>query len=243
MNIPKIVFIVPYRDRKQQQLFFANHMKSILADVENYEIFYIHQNDNRTFNRGAIKNIGFIFVKQRYPNDYKNITIVFNDVDTMPFTKNFLDYETRKGVVKHFYGFKFALGGIVSINGEDFENINGFPNLWSWGYEDNELNNRCTKNNIHIDRSKFFPILDKNILQLSDGITRTIDKSEIRIFNSNTKEGVSSIYDLNYELLDDGFVNVTAFETGRKYNYLNVIDHDLRKPINVRGKPRMKMFI
>ena len=242
MSIPKLIFIVPYRDRQQQQHFFASHMKTILADIEDYEIYYIHQNDKRTFNRGAIKNIGFIFVKHLYPDDYKTITLVFNDVDTMPFTKNFLNYDTKQGVVKHFYGFKFALGGIVSIKGEDFEAINGFPNLWSWGYEDNELNNRCLKKGLIIDRSQFYPILDKNILQLSDGITRTINKTEIRIFHSHTKEGISSIYDIEYDLGTDGFVHVNRFETGRTPHIQQTIQHDMRNPIKIR-KARMKMAI
>jgi hypothetical protein len=39
----------------------------------------------------------------------------------MPFTKNFLQYDTSHGNVKHFYGFTFALGGIVSVKGADFD--------------------------------------------------------------------------------------------------------------------------
>ena len=166
-SVPNIIFIVPYRDREQQYHFFSSHMRMILEDVPNYRILYIHQTDKRQFNRGAMKNIGFLVVKDLYPDFYKNITLVFNDVDTMPFTKNFLNYETVKGIIKHFYGFKFTLGGIVSIMAGDFELINGFPNFWGWGYEDNELNKRALNSYITIDRSQFYPILDKNILMLT----------------------------------------------------------------------------
>ena len=47
------------------------------------------------------------------------------------------------------------LGGIVSITAGDFEKINGFPNLWSWGYEDNALNQRAKFHNITIDEVSF----------------------------------------------------------------------------------------
>ena len=155
MDIPKIIFIVPYRNREQHQLFFSKQMKYVLEDISNYKILYIHQKDKREFNRGAMKNIGLLVIKDLYPNDYKNINLVFNDVDTMPFTKNFLNYFTKPNIVKHFYGFRNTLGGIVSIMANDFENINGFPNFWSWGYEDNELQNRVLHHKITIDRSQF----------------------------------------------------------------------------------------
>ena len=69
MNIPKIIFIVPYRNREMQQRFFHHHMTSyILKDMnkDDYEIYYIHQKDTRPFNRGAIKNAGFLVMKEKY---------------------------------------------------------------------------------------------------------------------------------------------------------------------------------
>ena len=103
-------------------------MQYILEDynINDCKVIIVHQYDKRSFNCGAMKNIGFLIVKDLYPETYQNITLIFNDVDTMPFNKNFLTFETRSGIVKHFYGFKH-IGGIVSINAKDFEKINGFP--------------------------------------------------------------------------------------------------------------------
>ena len=94
-KIPKRIFIVPYRNRIQNKFFFCKYMNFILEDCDDYEIYFSHQCDARTFNRGAIKNLGFIAAKNKYPQHYKDITFIFNDVDTIPFYKIF-DYETQK---------------------------------------------------------------------------------------------------------------------------------------------------
>ena len=232
-QIPKLIFVVPYRDRDQQYRFFHKQMTTeILADYPkgSYKIWYIHQCDSRDFNRGAMKNIGFLVAKQIYPYEYKNITLVFNDVDTMPFNKNFLHYETSSGIVKHFYGYDFALGGIVSMNAYDFERINGYPNLWGWGFEDNCLQVRVKKaDNLQIDRGQFYPILDKNILQTTDGVTRIVNRNEFDQYYHNTTEGINSITDLNYDIDETtGFVNIRNFNTGREQDLGQRKVHDLR---------------
>jgi hypothetical protein len=213
---PKIIFIIPYRDRLQQLTFFLSHMKYVLEDMnkDDYKLYIIHQTDNREFNRGAIKNIGFLAIKNKYPNDYQNMTFVFNDVDTMPFTKNFLNYDTTPNVVKHFYGYNHTLGGIVSIKGSDFERINGFPNYWAWGFEDNELQFRVLEANMQIDRSNFYPILDKNILQLKDGLTRLVNRNEFERYINRSKEGIQSIHNLTYNIIEETqFIDVHGFLT------------------------------
>ena len=97
-------------------MFFTVYMKFLLEDMptEKYRIYFVHQCDNRPFNRGAMKNIGFLAIRNMYPNEYKNITLVFHDVDNLPYTKGILNYDTRPGAVKHFFGYSFSLGGIVS---------------------------------------------------------------------------------------------------------------------------------
>jgi len=229
---PKLVFIVPYRDREQQLIFFRRQMSYVLEDLDKseYKLYFIHQKDNRAFNRGALKNIGFLAVREKYPEKYRDITLVFNDIDTMPYSKNFLDYKTRQGIVKHFYGFTYALGGIVSINAGDFERIHGFPNFWAWGFEDNLLNARVIHANLIVDRTQFYPIADKNILQFHDGFTRNVNRSEFQRYANKTKEGWFSIRDLSYVIEEDtGFIHVSQFSTGTVENAVATIAHDLRK--------------
>lgn len=198
---PKFVFIVPYRDRESYLNLFLHYMPYILEDYNenDYEIFIAHQKDDKPFNRGAIKNLGFLYVKRKYPNDYKNITLVFNDIDTIPGKKNLLPYETKQGMVKHFFGFKYALGGIVAINGGDFERINGFPNYWGWGFEDNCLQKRCNAHNISINRDVFFPFGDKDILQFFTGMKRTLDNEVVHKLNrDNGSNGWNNISNITF---------------------------------------------
>jgi len=230
--IPKIIFIVPYRNREQQLQTFKTQMKYILEDYDpaEYSIYIIHQTDERIFNRGAIKNIGFLMVKDKYPNDYKNITLVFNDVDTIPVTKNLFHYETTAGVVKHFFGFTYTLGGIVSIKAGDFERVNGFPNFWAWGYEDNMFQSRIERAGIKIDRSIFFLSGDKNIMQKNDEIVREVNQSEYDRYLRNTPEGIYSIQNLDYSIVaESGFVNVKWFTTGTIPAINQFRLHDLRQ--------------
>ena len=235
-NVPKIVFIIPYRDRVEHKEFFTVYMKHVLEDIPktDYEIYFVEQKNTLPFNRGAMKNIGFLALKYKYPNDYKNITFVFNDVDTVPYSKNVIDYDTTPGIVKHYYGFKFALGGIFSIKGEDFERTNGFPNFWAWGGEDNYMQKRVEYAGLYIDRSVFFNILDKNILQLCDGVKRLICRKEAAtVVNMTTSDGLVTIRNLNYEFKDE-YINVYSFQTTRDPRMLRFEEQNIAVESKIR---------
>ena len=246
IKIPKRIFIVPYRNRIQQKFFFSKYMSFILENCDDYEILFSHQCDARTFNRGATKNIGFLAAKNKYPDHYKNITFIFNDVDTIPFYKIF-DYETTEGVVKHYYGYKYTLGGIVVVKGSDFEKLNGYPCFWGWGMEDNVLQKRCDDNNIKIDRSLFYNIGSPEILQLFDGISRIISRNDPwRGEHDNGIDGLNTISQLKYTIDDKSanpndnifvvqnpnisVINISTFSTYIPFGSEDYYNYDLREP-------------
>lgn len=246
LKVPKRVFIVPYRNRVQHKFFFSKYMSFILEDSDDYEIYFSHQCDARTFNRGGVKDIGFLAIKDKYPQHYKDITFIFNDIDTIPFNKIF-DYQTNYGVVKHYYGFKYALGGIVVIKGADFEKINGFPCFWGWGMEDNAMQKRCDRFGLTVDRSVFYNIGSPEMLQLFDGITRIISKKDPwRGEHDNGIDGLKTITQLKYNIAEKSenpndnifavhnsrifFINITTFLTHIPFGSEEYYNYDLREP-------------
>jgi hypothetical protein len=243
---PTLFFIVPFRDRLKHFLYYVKHMKTLLEplDPDTYKILFIHQCDQRGFNRGAMKNIGFLYLKNTYPKTYISKTIVFNDIDTLPkYLPNFI---TEPNVIKHFFGFTNTLGGLVSINAGDFEKVNGFPNFWGWGYEDNLLQMRITNHNMKIDRSDFslWKETDK-FLFFNDSIIRDVNRTDYMRYIRKTNEGIRSIMNLEYttivndyykkeieaeniDSITHTFVNVSKFNTEYSENVRDRQKYDLR---------------
>ena len=239
--VPKYIFIVPYRDREPHRVFFSTYIYKIMSDIpaDDWSFLFIHQCDKRPFNRGAMKNIGFLAIKSAFPDNYKDIIFIFNDVDTLPYDKNVLNYHTEYGVIKHFYGFQFALGGIFSIRGVDFERINGFPNFWAWGGEDNLIHERAKQFGLTIDRSNFFMIGNNNILQFADGIKRLICRDELATsIMPNNSDGLSKLTNVKYAIyFDTHWVDVTEFDTFIHYTQLSFEEQSLDKVSKIRVSP------
>ena len=230
-SIPKRVIIVPYRNRPNQKQGFLEKIKYLLEDTaesEPYEIYFAHQCDQRPFNRGAMKNIGFLAIKNKYPNDYKNITFIFHDVDTWPVDKGLIDYTTTHGIVKHYYGYHFTLGGIFAIKGADFEKTLGFPNFWGWGLEDNELNKRCLQVGLTIDRSIFYKINDKRIARPFDGYKRIISKRDSTVYKYENPDNFTYINNLNYKI-EGEYINIYNFNCMMDPYQQDYVEYDIRQ--------------
>jgi predicted regulator of Ras-like GTPase activity (Roadblock/LC7/MglB family) len=239
--VPKYIFIIPYRDREPHRVFFSTYIYKIMEDIPNQDwtFYFVHQNDTRPFNRGAMKNIGFLALKEAFPNHYKDIIFIFNDIDTVPYDKNILNYHTEYGVVKHFYGFQFALGGIFSIRGVDFERINGFPNYWAWGGEDNLINERAKQFGLTIDRSNFYTIGDKHILQFADGMKRLICRDELATsIMPNNADGLTKLANVDHVKYDEThMIDVNAFDTYIHYSQLHFEEQSLERLNKIRVSP------
>jgi hypothetical protein len=230
---PHTVFIIPYRDRMQHKVLMDKYIVDLKASRnwsdKDFQAIYVHQCDKRPFNRGAMKNIGFLMVKSLYPNDYKNMNIVFHDVDSIPTDINMFPYKTEKNICAHYYGFTFVLGGIVVMKGEDFERTGGFPNFWGWGLEDNELQKRVEQAGIEINRSIFVDIMEfDKIPKIDNERMRVINVRESTIYSAREKmDGLADIKNLNFHISNE-MGNVLAFTTGRDFQIGEFKQHDLK---------------
>ena len=225
MSIPHTVFIIPYRNRPKEKESLDKFLTSLKKDRnwsdDDVKILYITQSDNKYFNRGAMKNIGFLYLRYIYPENYKQITLIFHDVDFHPSTTQLLNYSTKKGVVEHYYGFSHVLGGVFSIKAGDFEITGGFPNYWGWGLEDNVMYDRCKKHNLTVDRSNFFKIYDKNFLYVDDGDKdinqKRISMREYYIYKYEKNETFDDIKNIVFRSNGEQLM-IEKFKTGRDYS-------------------------
>ena len=160
-------------------------------------------------------------------------------------------------MVKHYYGFEHSLGGIVVIKGGDFEHVNGYPNFWSWGFEDSCLQKRCLQANFKIDRTHFYKIGSPEILQLFDGVDRIINKKDPHKIHTDTGEiGLKTIHKLHYTIdntstnekdnLYQGlpnhfaYINITRFLSESRFEDDEYYKYDLREPVANITNPELK---
>ena len=248
MIIPQYIFIIPYRNRKEHIFFFKKYTSYLLEDYEkdSYRLLFVNQHDNLPFNRGAMKNMGFKYIKKIYPDSYKSIILIFNDVDTLPHKKGLLNYNVNFGEIKHFYGYTFALGGIFSIRAGDFEKINGFPNYWNWGFEDNILNNRALNHNLKINRNQFYKIQSMEILHFLDEYQKLMDENIVdKLSNSNyiEKDGLNYLSNYKYEFnIQENMLYIHSFNS--LYSHKDIIPyyHNIKNGGKVMNKKKKQMI-
>ena len=157
-----VAIVVPFRKQKDQdraaQLHkFLDHMNTFLtaaADGVMFVVVIVQQSDDgRSFNRGALLNVGFREAA-RYAAPSSLVSLILHDVDLLPSASLLRWYQEwpERGRPTHLAGpdqwRKYAMpgyediffGGVTALHPADFEAANGFPNdYWGWGMEDDQL--------------------------------------------------------------------------------------------------------
>jgi hypothetical protein len=139
----RLGIVVPYRNREQHLNVFVPHMRAYFArDVVAREIPYrvtiVEQEAGLPFNRGAMKNIGYLLASE--DSDYT----AFHDVDYLPIWADYSYVPIFTGIA--WYGDAIKIdpskffGGVVLVPNSVFAQANGYSNMyWGWGFEDEDL--------------------------------------------------------------------------------------------------------
>jgi len=224
----KLAIIVPYRDRADHLIIFK---KSIINYLNNknidFELIIVEQDDAKTFNRGKLLNIGFKYA-QRLKCDY----IVFHDIDMIPIdadysysphpihlSSKFISSNTNFNRIV----FDEYFGGVTLFPTILFDAINGYSNeYWGWGYEDNDLLERCKLFNIELNTKEIkMPGVNMASLQFNGNDSYVVGKNiidtknQITIFLSFMPEELTC----NPETYDDTFSAFTIPGLDMSINY------------------------
>jgi predicted glycosyltransferase involved in capsule biosynthesis len=144
----KLGICIPYRNRKEHLDILIPKLSAHLDSKGIEHAFYVaHQNDDKLFNRGAMKNIA---AKHAFEDgcDY----IAWHDVDMLPSEECDYSYPEEHPIhiatqlSKYNYGMSYPeyFGGVVLFTKEQVIKTNGYSNdYWDWGMEDDDLFWRC----------------------------------------------------------------------------------------------------
>jgi len=142
-HIYEQIIIIPYRNRKAHLDIFINNAVPLFRKyLSPFKVVVVEQSDDgRLFNRGKILNVGF--------NEYKDKTkhIFTHDVDICPKDRCVSQLYNKiysTDIMGIYTSYWDTLGGIIRLDVDTFEHINGYPNTyWGWGAEDKALQNRA----------------------------------------------------------------------------------------------------
>ena len=143
----KVGIIVPFRNRWEHYTIFKNHITDYLSSKGyDYTLIIIEQDNARAFNRGKLCNIGFLEAKAQGCSH-----VVFHDIDILPIDIDYSYSDHPVHLLSEDIPFESYFGGVTLSPIDQFEQINGFSNLyWGWGFEDDDLRYRCIKNKLNL---------------------------------------------------------------------------------------------
>lgn len=153
-NNPKLLVIVPYRDRAAHLPEFLPYIKTTLHAQEiPHEIAVVEQSAGKLFNRGLLCNVGFVALG--HSADY----VCLHDVDMIgedfdySYTEHAAHISARERRRNYEEWYPEYLGGVTLFSAAAFTAVNGFSNeYYGWGCEDDDLCARCRSFDIPIIR-------------------------------------------------------------------------------------------
>jgi predicted glycosyltransferase involved in capsule biosynthesis len=205
----KMAVIIPYRNREEHLKKFLKTFPEYVSrqfPYLQYEIFVVEQKDDKPFNRGKIKNVGFDLTKDRF--NY----FCFHDVDMLPVQANY----SYPNIPSHLaaeisqfgewegkgLAYEYFFGGVVLFNKEDFITVNGYSNqYWGYGCEDDDLLFRVHQSGLKwIRREGLFISLPHP----PSGKTAEHETNKAHLLEVLKKEtpDSSGLSDLNYTLIN-----------------------------------------
>jgi glycosyl transferase family 7 (putative galactosyltransferase) len=163
----RLALIVPYRGRADHLARFLPHLAAYFAEDKidrriKVRVLVVEQANTLPFNRGRLNNAGFSLARPHC--DY----VCFHDVDYLPLWADFSYPAEPTRLIWHGVQNRPVreggkplgvtldratfFGAVVLFSNEDFARVNGYSNgYWGWGYEDEELRERCIAEGLGIE--------------------------------------------------------------------------------------------
>ena len=216
---------------KNERIRQKNHFTHIMPELFkingiDVQFFIVEQSDDKQkFNIGKLKNIGFDIASKKNFDHY-----IFTDIDVYPDTTLLEFFVTKpqndgpmslgmsgtrySHISKNSKEIVPFLGACLKFSGEQFKEINGFPNnFWGWGREDHVIANRILAKNMKLyypesgslidleekDNSFMTAELKKNHLNKENLLESTAYEKETLMKDEN---GLSS---LQYKILNQNY--------------------------------------
>jgi len=220
-----IYLIAPYRNRPEHLKIFIQHYISLL-DLEKVKIIIVEQANNKPFNKGLLHNCGIKAIQEKY-NFQDEDFFILNDIDCL-IKPHKLDFflENPGETIKHIFGFdniffrKYpCLGGIISMNYNNFVKLNGFPNnFWGWGAEDLALGWRSKVAKVPINNSGIIKVGNTSDITRLENPKQT--KTRLVKHNTNTLNISRLNLESNHIMLTrtNGYMSI-------KYKLINFIEN------------------
>jgi hypothetical protein len=225
----RLTIVAPYRARESHLEKWVPALRAYFArdklDREiPYRVLVIEQDTGLPFNRGALKNIGFLL--GRNDGDYT----CFHDIDYFPIWADYSWSDLPAAIV--WYGAEWRpiapgrsnakvlhnldefFGAAVLISNAMFAQVNGYANsYWGWGSEDNDLKHRLKSAGIALSRRKgtFQPMDHDNEGFQLDASPSAINIVNRQIFQNRWAPGANTC------MQEDGLNNV-AYEILNRSN-------------------------